>query len=105
MKLSKRQSQVIRRHKPCFDFVREIKVELERGENTKEGMKEGNLLSNLTVENEGSDEKEKSKSMRKYLSVPSLKKIAKFSKRMRRSTSHMIHNSRPTSLFDKSKIS
>ena len=39
------------------------------------------------------------------MSVSSLKRIAKFSKRMRRSTSNMIHNSRPTSLFDKSKIS
>ena len=48
---------MIRRHKPCFDFVREIRGEVERGENTKEGMKEGNLLSNLTVENKGSDEK------------------------------------------------
>ena len=96
---------MIRRHQPCFDFVREIRGEVERGGNTKEDMREGNLLSNLTVENEDSDEKEKSKSMRKYLSVPSLKKIAKFSKRMRRSASNMTHNSRLTSRFDKSKIS
>ena len=104
MKLCKRQPRVIRRHQPCFDFVREIRGEVERGGNTKEDMREGNLLSNLTVENEDRAEKENTKNMRKYLSVPSLKKITKFSNRMRRSTSHMIHNSRPTSLFDKSTI-
>jgi hypothetical protein len=78
-------------------------MEVEKGEATKENRKEGNLLSNLTGDNEDSDEKEKTKSMRKYLTVSSLKKIAKFSKRMRRSTSSMIHNSRPNSWFDKSK--
>ena len=83
----------MRRHQPCFDFIREIRIELKREGNTKEDTKKGNLLSNLTVENEDSDEKENTKTMRKYLSVPSLKKISKLSKRMRRSTSNMIHNS------------
>ena len=81
-----------------------IRMEAEREGSIKEEIKEGNLLSNLTANNADSDETEKSKRMRKYLSVPSLKKIAKFSKCMRRSTSNMIHNSKPTSQFDKSKI-
>ena len=57
------------------------------------------------MENGESDDKENMKSMRKYLSVPTLKKILKFSRRMRRSALHMIHKSEPDSLFDKSNIS
>ena len=57
-------------------------------------LEKGNLLINLSVEN-NSDEKEKSNTVSKYNPIHSLKKIAKFSKRMKRSTSKTIV------LFDK----
>ena len=80
MKLCKRQFQVTWRHQPCFDFLREIKMEVEKGEATKENIKPGDLLSNLTVdiELEDSDEKEKTKSVRKQAGAELCQAHAKF---------------------------
>ena len=60
-----------RRHQPCFDFVREVKIELKNKDSLEEDVRNGNLLSNLTVEN-GTV---KSFTKRKDLSVPALQKL------------------------------
>ena len=40
-----------RRQQPCFDFVREVKIEIKNKDSMEEDVRNGNLLSNLTVEN------------------------------------------------------
>ena len=63
----------------------------------EEHLRNGNLLSNLTVEN-GSV-----KSCTKR-TAPAMKKLIQFSRKMRRSTSILKHKSTPSSKLDTSKI-
>ena len=65
MKLLKsNQKKVMRRKHPCFDFIRNVIINVEKNSVVENDNKKCNLLTNLTADNVASEEDYKRKSRR-----------------------------------------